>query len=316
MNGVERPKISTIAILLALIFCVESVASAAVVTYEYDPLHRLTKVIYDDGTSITYEYDAAGNRVSVVVAGVCPPIPADTMQPACPGCADCSCATCEDRRVELCEVIGYACAWMTGCNDNLADMTRAAYLWIVGEFYCWDEAQGNWFPAAFPPPASGCCEPGARGTADPVASPHTLGDRVKKAMRATDFGRHLKKLPSAGSNAARGETGGKPDPVAPAKRRHRLGEPRVRTLPISIPAAPGASVVALECRVPEGWQVLEISDGGVWDGLHRKVKWGPFFGDLPRTVLLQVRSVRGNMNVAGFGATVSVDGVNQSIQLE
>ena len=32
------------------------------VTYEYDRLHRLKQVTYDDGTAIVFDYDAAGNR--------------------------------------------------------------------------------------------------------------------------------------------------------------------------------------------------------------------------------------------------------------
>ena len=31
--------------------------------YEYDSLHRLVLVTYDDGAWIRYEYDAVGNRV-------------------------------------------------------------------------------------------------------------------------------------------------------------------------------------------------------------------------------------------------------------
>ena len=31
-------------------------------TYEYDPLNRLIRVVYDETTSIEYTYDAVGNR--------------------------------------------------------------------------------------------------------------------------------------------------------------------------------------------------------------------------------------------------------------
>jgi len=33
-------------------------------TYTYDNLNRLTKVVYGNGTTITYTYDALGNRIS------------------------------------------------------------------------------------------------------------------------------------------------------------------------------------------------------------------------------------------------------------
>jgi YD repeat-containing protein len=37
--------------------------------YEYDALNRLTRVVYDEATSIEYTYDAAGNRTRKVVKG-------------------------------------------------------------------------------------------------------------------------------------------------------------------------------------------------------------------------------------------------------
>ncbi len=34
------------------------------VTYKYDKLNRLVEVKYEDGTTITYTYDSAGNILS------------------------------------------------------------------------------------------------------------------------------------------------------------------------------------------------------------------------------------------------------------
>jgi YD repeat-containing protein len=42
-------------------------AVAVTVSYTYDSLGRVTQVTYDNGTTITYVYDAAGNRTSQVV---------------------------------------------------------------------------------------------------------------------------------------------------------------------------------------------------------------------------------------------------------
>ncbi len=42
-------------------------AGAGSVTYEYDALGRLERIVYDDGTVIEFAYDAAGNRTSRVV---------------------------------------------------------------------------------------------------------------------------------------------------------------------------------------------------------------------------------------------------------
>lgn len=47
----------------ALLFWVSS-ATFAATSYTYDDLNRLTKVAYDDGRSISYTYDAAGNLLT------------------------------------------------------------------------------------------------------------------------------------------------------------------------------------------------------------------------------------------------------------
>lgn len=58
-------------IIPAVIFLFASIAWA--ITYEYDELNRLKRVIYDNGVSIIYEYDAAGNIVSVLSPDIFPP---------------------------------------------------------------------------------------------------------------------------------------------------------------------------------------------------------------------------------------------------
>jgi YD repeat-containing protein len=52
-------------LVILFLLCATQVSLAA--TYEYDYLHRLTKVTYDDGTSIFYSYDASGNRSTLIV---------------------------------------------------------------------------------------------------------------------------------------------------------------------------------------------------------------------------------------------------------
>lgn len=50
--------------VLVLLLCSVSYVSAE--TYQYDKLNRLTKVIYEDGSYISYEYDASGNLSKII----------------------------------------------------------------------------------------------------------------------------------------------------------------------------------------------------------------------------------------------------------
>lgn len=54
--------------LLALLAALLHAAPARALSYSYDSLDRLTQVVYDDGTIISYGYDDAGNRLIRVVS--------------------------------------------------------------------------------------------------------------------------------------------------------------------------------------------------------------------------------------------------------
>ncbi len=221
----------------------------------------------------------------------CPDLPADEPQPACEGCSDDCSAVDGDGRVELCEMIRYACAWKRGCNDDLTGVTGGAYIWMVGECYCWDEGGQSWVPESCGDQSpSGCCEGGGQGQV---------------------------------SNAT-GATGTTTTVTFDSIRRGCLDKARglkiskVRGLKISVSIDPpvGTSAAALDLQIPRGWVVSVASDGGEWDRLHGKVKWGPFFGDLPRTVSVTVsRSLR-RVQEHGFTGTVSFDGKNYPITME
>jgi YD repeat-containing protein len=43
-------------------------SSAPAITYTYDELDRLNEIVYDDGSRVTYTYDAAGNRLTRVLS--------------------------------------------------------------------------------------------------------------------------------------------------------------------------------------------------------------------------------------------------------
>ena len=55
------------AALLALLICWATLA-ARTVNYAYDQTGRLTSVVYPNGTTATYTYDAGGNLLRKVIA--------------------------------------------------------------------------------------------------------------------------------------------------------------------------------------------------------------------------------------------------------
>ena len=56
--------------LLTFIMLLWAVAAAAQTTrYSYDNLNRLTRVTYANGTIVSYNYDANGNRISEIITG-------------------------------------------------------------------------------------------------------------------------------------------------------------------------------------------------------------------------------------------------------
>ncbi len=232
----------------------------------------------------------------------CPHIDADTPRSPCDACTVGDCTSCDapgcsNGQVTMCELAGYVCAWMKGCNDNLAGMTRAAYIWRNGECYCWDDGVQNWYPTPCADIAGGCC--GGNGFPG-----EAVGDIA----------------------ADRPSTGGAAATIQSIRADPRS---RVRELnfPIAIEAPEGTSAMALEIHVPKGWKVTGISDGGEWDRLHHKIKWGPFVEDLSRTVTFTAlraadsqtstaRRLRGEpqrFGPSGLSGTVSFDGVNYPI---
>ena len=56
--------------LLTIILLACAVGAAAQTTrYSYDNLNRLTRVTYANGTIVSYNYDANGNRISEIITG-------------------------------------------------------------------------------------------------------------------------------------------------------------------------------------------------------------------------------------------------------
>lgn len=55
---------------MALLFASLHIMAQERITYEYDDLNRLTMVTYPNGQTVTYTYDALGNRMSKKMKGV------------------------------------------------------------------------------------------------------------------------------------------------------------------------------------------------------------------------------------------------------
>lgn len=75
---------------------------------------------------------------------------------------------------------------------------------------------------------------------------------------------------------------------------------------------PGALTWAVQDAIPTGWSVVNISEDGVFDANTRKVKWGPFFDDLPRALVCVVIS-SASAGTAHFAGTVSFDAIDSTI---
>jgi hypothetical protein len=188
------------------------------------------------------------------------------------------------------ELIGYACAWKRGCNDDISGMTRSAYLWRSGECYCWDDAADNWMSHACASPASGRCDGsgGAAGASAMVLAPLALEARTE-ALDSIE-----------------------PIAVSPERSEKQAWDARTRIRRLTVSATPpsGTEAAAFEVQVPKGWIVSNIGSGGTWDEVHRKVKWGPVLGDSSVALSFQVRAVRGGAGIARFIGTASFDGMN------
>jgi beta-lactam-binding protein with PASTA domain len=72
-------------------------------------------------------------------------------------------------------------------------------------------------------------------------------------------------------------------------------------------------VYAVEDAPPTGWTVGDINEGGVWDDVNKKVKWGPFFDNQVRTLCYDATPPSGESGLKTFNGVVSADGVDTPI---
>lgn len=77
---------------------------------------------------------------------------------------------------------------------------------------------------------------------------------------------------------------------------------------LALAPPPGAAAVAVEDQPPKGWAVGAISDGGAFDAVTGRVKFGPFLDNPARTMTYRVTPPAGATGRAEFSGRVSVDG--------
>ncbi len=82
---------------------------------------------------------------------------------------------------------------------------------------------------------------------------------------------------------------------------------------ISIVPPAGTSAFALEDVPPVGWPVSNISDGGAFDPINLKVKFGPYFSPFPGKVTYELTPPANKTGQRCFSGTVSFDGINEPI---
>lgn len=86
---------------------------------------------------------------------------------------------------------------------------------------------------------------------------------------------------------------------------------------VTITVTPPAGTIAfgIEDATPANWiDVSNIDNGGTWDSINKKVKWGPYFSDQPITLhydLAPPVPVPGGTPC--FNGVASIDGGNQAI---
>jgi streptogramin lyase len=78
---------------------------------------------------------------------------------------------------------------------------------------------------------------------------------------------------------------------------------------IAVTPAVDVSAYAVEDQPPAGWQVAGVSEGGVWDAVNQKVKWGPFLDHAPRTASYLVTPPGTASGAASFVGSASFDQV-------
>lgn len=90
---------------------------------------------------------------------------------------------------------------------------------------------------------------------------------------------------------------------------------RINGNSVALEARPGdaVSVYAVEDLPPNGWAIVQITEGGIFDEATGKVKFGPFFDNQARTLSYVALPPLGFVGVGRFTGTASANGVSRVI---
>jgi len=66
----------------------------------------------------------------------------------------------------------------------------------------------------------------------------------------------------------------------------------------------------VEDQPPVNWTVTNVNEGGTYDAISKKVKFGPFLDKAPRTLTYEITPPAGETGTKTFTGVASVDGVS------
>jgi len=95
--------------------------------------------------------------------------------------------------------------------------------------------------------------------------------------------------------------------VATLPQTYTPGQPL--TVSIAVTAGSVVSAYGVEDQPPAGWTVANINNGGAYDAMNGKVKWGLFFDATPRTLTYQTTPPTNTLGPVTFAGQASYDGV-------
>jgi uncharacterized delta-60 repeat protein len=209
-----------------------------------------------------------------------------------------------DWQLSIGEVTGYGAAWRRGETWPVPPVpipidyvTRAAALWRGGECYTVDSSvttEPLWWvncaPARNALPEGGTAVPQVFNLPPNESNATTTSADFKSAVQQVTNLRYASAVTRRASPT-----------YVPGER-----------VPVVIAVSPGAGTLAyaVEEGAPAGWTITDLSHGGEFDPVNRRVKWGPFFDNTPRTLSYAATPAPTTFGSASFRGVASFDGVS------